>query len=69
MTCSGGISEKKWHPHIVEEDAQCGKTRNLLTEKIFRENNSLVVSLFRPLLSRNFWQKCVRVKFRNFHTV
>ena len=41
ITCSGGISEKKWHPHIVEEDAQCGKTRKL-PEKIFRENNSLV---------------------------
>ena len=39
-----------------------------LTEKIFRQINSLVISLVNTLLSRNFFQKCVRVNFRNYHT-
>ena len=37
--------------------------------KKFREINSLVIHLVRPLLSRNFCQKSVRENFRNFHTV
>ena len=42
-----------------------------LTKKIFRQINSLVLVtyLVKPLLSRNFCQKCMRVNFRNFHTV
>ena len=36
-----------------------------LTKEIFRQINSLV----KPLLSRNFCQKCVREIFCNFHTV
>ena len=40
-----------------------------LTEKIFREINSLVTSLVKTVLSRNFCQKCMRENFRNFHTV
>ena len=40
-----------------------------LTEKIIRQINYLVISLVKPLLSRKFCQKCVRVNFRNFHTV
>jgi len=40
-----------------------------LIKKNFRQINSLVISLVKPLLSRNFCQKCVRVNFRNFHTV
>ena len=40
-----------------------------LTEKIFRQINSLVTYLVKPLFSRNFWQKCVRENSRNFHTV
>ena len=39
------------------------------TEKIFRQNAYLVISLVKLLLSRNFCQKCVRVNSRNFHTV
>ena len=31
--------------------------------------NSLVTYLVKPLLSRNFCQKCLRENFRNFHTV
>ena len=38
-------------------------------EKIFRQINSLVISLVKPLLSRNFCQKSVKVNHRNFHTV
>ena len=37
-----------------------------LTEKKFRQIK-LVISLVKPLLSRNFCQKCVRVNFRNFY--
>ena len=40
-----------------------------LTEKKFREINSLVFSLVKTLLSRKFCQKSVRESFRNFHTV
>ena len=40
-----------------------------LTEIFFREISSLVTSLVKTLLSRNFCQKSVRVNFRNFHTV
>ena len=49
--------------------AQCGKIKNLLSLKIFRQINSLVTSFVKTLLSRNFCQRCVTVKFRNFHTV
>ena len=38
-----------------------------LTEKKIRQINYLVISLVKPLLSRNFCQKCVRENFRNFH--
>ena len=37
--------------------------------KIFREINSLVTSLVKTVLPRNFCQKCVRENFHNFHTV
>ena len=37
-----------------------------LTEKKFREINFLVTYLVKPLLSRNFCQKCVRKNSRNF---
>ena len=41
-----------------------------LTWKIFRQINPLVTYLVkRPLLSRNFCQKCVRENSRNFHSV
>ena len=40
-----------------------------LTAKKFRQINYLVISLVKPLLSQNFFQKCVRVISRNFHTV
>ena len=40
-----------------------------LTEKIFREIDSLVTSFVNMLLSRNFCSKTVRVNSRNFQTV
>ena len=40
-----------------------------LTVKIFREINFFLTSSVKPLLSRNFCQKCVRLKFSFFHTV
>ena len=43
-----------------------------LTEKKFRQINYLVITLVKPVLSRNFLQKCVRgvtENFRHFHTV
>ena len=39
-----------------------------LTEKN-SSNQQFGISLVKPLLSRKFCQKCVRVNFRNFHTV
>ena len=51
--------------------AQCGKTRNSLSPKKISSNQLFNNSfnLVKPLLSRNFCQKCVRENFRNFHTV
>ena len=40
-----------------------------LTKNFFRQINSLVTYLVKPLLSRNFCQKCVRENSRNFHTM
>ena len=45
------------------------KREILSHQKIFRQINSLVTYLVKPLLSRNFCQKCVRENSRNFHTV
>ena len=39
------------------------------TEKIFRQNTYLVISLLNLLLSQNFCQNCAGVNSRNFHTV
>ena len=46
-----------------EEKREILYIHSSLTEKIFREINSLV----KPLVSRNFCQKSVRENFRNFH--
>ena len=55
---------------VITTVSHCGKTRNSLSPKFFfRQINSLVTYLVKPLLSRNFWQKCVRENSRNFHTV
>ena len=45
------------------------KNEKTLNGKIIRQINSLVIYLVKPLLSRNFCQKMVRVNFRNFHSV
>ena len=39
-----------------------------LTEEKFRQINYLVISLVKPLLSRNLCQKCVGINRSNFHT-
>ena len=52
--------------HIVHS---VEKPEILSHQKIFRQINSLVTYFVKPLLSRNFCQKCVRENFRNFHTV
>ena len=57
------MSNRQYEDHSVENE------RFTLTEKIFRQINYLVILLVKPLLSRNFCQKRVRVNFRNFHTV
>ena len=44
------------------------KKHEILSHRyFFREISSLVTSLAKTLLSRNFCQKCVRVNFRNCH--
>ena len=49
---------------------QSVEKREILShQKIFREINSLVTYLVKPLLSRKICQKCVRENSRNFHTV
>ena len=63
---NGAQSEKlvlSFIPHCVE------KREILSHKKKIRQINSLVTYLVKPLLSRNFCQKIVRVNSRNFHTV
>ena len=57
------ISESH-HTHSVWKNKKFS-----LTKKIFRQINSLVISLLKTLLSQIFCQKSVRENFRNFHTV
>ena len=45
------------------------KREILSHQKKFRQINSLVTYVVKPLLSRTFYQKCVRENSRNFHTV
>ena len=64
-------SEKQ---HIIHELSILQKFRQIdeefsFTRKIFRQINSLITYLVKPLLSRNFCQNCMREEFRNFHTV
>ena len=59
-------------PRLVVFDALNTVWKNekfSLTKKILRQINSLVTYLVKPILSRNFCQKCVRENSRNFHTV
>ena len=53
----------------MEKSHSVEKREILSHRKIFRQINSLVTYLVKPLFSRNFCQKCVRENFRNFHTV
>ena len=50
---------------------QCNveKMKNWLSPKIFRQINYLVISLMKPVLSRNFCKTSIIANFRNFHTV
>ena len=60
------LTEKK---EIIVLNVQCTVWKNEkfgLTEKIFRQIDSLVISLVKALLSRNFCDKIVAMKFRNF---
>ena len=41
----------------ISRDAQCGKTRNFPSPKMFFVKLTLVTSFVKTLLSRNFWQK------------
>ena len=59
----GKIREIELTMHSVE------KMLILFHRKKFRQISSIVTSLVKTLLSRNFCQKRVRVKFRNFHNV
>ena len=56
---------------IIIHPPQCRIYWNSLSthQKKFRQINYLVSYLVKPLLSRNFCQKCVRENSRNFHTV
>ena len=49
--------------------SQCRKTSILLPHKIFSSNQSRVKFFSKKLISRNFCNKAVAAKFRNFHTV
>ena len=63
------LTEKK---EIIVLNVQCTVWKNEkfgLTEKIFRQIDSLVMFFLKALLSRNFCQKCVRLDCSNFHSV
>ena len=59
----------RFHEKVRHIEHSVEKGKNYSHQKIFRQINSLVIPLVKPLLSRNFCQKCVIVYFRNFHTV
>ena len=49
---------RNFHNVVVEiTETQCGKMKNLLSPKKIRQTNSLVFSLVKTLLSRNFCQR------------
>ena len=55
-----------------KEHTQYGKTRNSLPampSKFFSSNQLRVKFFSKKLISRNFCEKMMAVKFRNFHTV
>ena len=54
---------------FYKNNSTCGKTRNPISPKKFREINSLVISLVKTLFTRNLWLKNVMVNIRNFHSV
>ena len=56
----------KWRNFRVRNTVWKNENFSLTKEK-FRQINSLVIYLVKPLLSRNFCQKYVRENFRNFH--
>ena len=63
------LSLKNWEMNNSHNTAHLRKNDKLsLTEKIFREINSLVTSLVKPLVSRNFCQK-VRERISRFSTL
>ena len=53
---------------ILSSTATVWKNEKYSHRKKYRQINSLVTYLVKPLLSRNFFQKCVRENSRNFHT-
>ena len=55
--------------HTVLREHSVEITGILSHQKKFHEINSSVTYLVKPLLSRNFCQKCVRENSRNFYTV
>ena len=62
------ITKKKWFDktfiRCVEQ--MCGKIKNFVSpKKKIRQINYLLISLVKPLLSRNFWEKKVWEKISN----
>ena len=57
---SGIVNIRHFQSHNVS-----GKRKISFHQKMFRQINSLVISLVKTLFSRHFWQKSVRAKFRN----
>ena len=52
-----------------QRSAQCGKMKKLSPKKTLCQIISISISLVKTLFLQNFCQKCVRVNFRNYHTV
>ena len=65
IACMAGTS--KYWQNVVR--VNCIVWKILSHQKIFRQINSLVIHLVKPLLSQNFCHKYVRENSRNFHTV
>ena len=62
-------SNKEKYPLFIHTITVWKNEKFTVTHKKFRQINSLVFSLVKTLLSRNFCQRSVTVNFRNFHTV
>ena len=66
---SRNILHRVYYATAMLRFTQCGKTRNSLPRNFFPSNQFIAKFFSKTLISRNFYEKTVAVKFRNFISV